>query len=209
MKVAMCCIALSSPFAHANLLVNGSFENNTVNDGTWNWFASSNVDGWSGSNVEHWNNFGGMVAQEGDNLAELNSHGSNVGIFSIYQTFATSANTNYDFSFFYAARQSLNESFSVNVFSGITEVFNQVIDDHTLKTWSQFMSEFTALGDETTISFTSITPSTATVGNFIDNVVVTKADVTKADVTDQVSVSTPSILIMTLLSLGLMFVRRT
>jgi hypothetical protein len=78
-----------------------------------------------------------------------------------------------------------------------------VIDDHTLKTWSQFMSEFTALGDETTISFTSITPSTATVGNFIDNVVVTKADVT-----DQVSVSTPSILIMTLLSLGLMFVRR-
>lgn len=203
MKAAIFCIVLSSPFAHATLLVNGSFENNTVNSSTWNWFASSDVDGWNGSNLEHWNNFGGMIAQDGSNLAELNSHGSNSSVFSIYQTFATTANTNYDFSFFYAARKSINESFSVKVFSGITEVFNQVIDDHTVNTWSQFMTEFTALGDESTIRFTSITPSVGTMGNFIDNVVVTEADVT-----DQVPVSTPSILIMTLLSLCLMFVRR-
>lgn len=203
-KLAVCCIAFASPFANANLLVNGSFEDNAVNTGSWNWFASSDVDGWSGSNLEHWNDFGGMVAQEGVNLAELNAHGSNVGVFSIYQTFATTANTSYDFSFFYAARQNLNESFSVKVFSGMTEVFTQVIDDHTVKTWSQFMSDFTALGDESTIRFTSITPNTGTVGNFLDNVVVTKTDVT-----DQVSVSTPSILIMSSLAFGAMFFRRS
>ncbi|MFT6270539.1 MAG: hypothetical protein ACJAVV_003378 [Alphaproteobacteria bacterium] len=49
-----------------------------------------------------------------------------------------------------------------------------------------------------------MTPNTGTVGNFLDNVVVTKTDVT-----DQVSVSTPSILIMSSLAFGAMFFRRT
>lgn len=188
--------AMVSSVANANLITNGSFEDKAVNAGNWSVFNSGSVGGWQGSNVEIWNNYGGVSAQHGTQLAELNSHGKNTGAFSIFQTFNTVAGSIYDLSFHYSARSNANESFLVELFSAQSLIFSAVVDDHTVKQWSQFNSSFVANNTLTTIRFTSITPKTGTVGNFIDNVAVTQA-------------SAPSAALLVLLGLSMVWVRRT
>ena len=57
--------ATGASTALANLIVNGGFEDNAVASGNWAFFASSNVNGWEGSNIEIWDNYGGVSAAEG------------------------------------------------------------------------------------------------------------------------------------------------
>jgi hypothetical protein len=201
-SAVLCVIAMASAVANANLITNGSFEDNNVNSGKWSWFTSSAVNGWNGSNIEIWNNYGGFSAQDGVKLAELNAHGQNSGAFSIFQEFATIAGNTYDLSFYYAARSNNNESFSVGLASNQNTFFSAIVDDHTVKQWSMFESSFVAVDALTTIRFTSITPLSGTVGNFIDNVVVTQSTLST------VEASAPSAALMVLLSISLLWVRR-
>ncbi len=195
---------MASSVANANLVSNGSFENNNVNAGTWSWFSSSSVDGWSGSNIELWNDFGGMIAQDGTKLAELNAHGgSGGGAFSIFQEITTTAGELYDFSFYYAARQNTNESFLVEVFSSSGSLISQLVDDHIVKQWSSFTSSFVAADSATTVRFTTVTPLSGTLGNFIDNVIVTEST------TSVVQASAPSAALLTLFGLAMLLVRRS
>lgn len=153
--------------ANANLLTNGGFENPNVATGTWGWFTSANVPGWNGSNIEIWDNFSGVSAKEGSQFAELNAHPNNGQAFSIYQTFTTTLGQWYDVSFAYRARSNTNESFNFAV-----DNLSWLIDDHTTTGWSVFNNSFQATSNLSTISFTSVTPLTHTVGNFIDDVKV-------------------------------------
>ena len=154
--------------AHANLVVNGGFENPDVATNNWAFFPSSGVPGWDGSNIEIWDTYGGVVAPEGTQHAELNSHPGNVASpFSIYQSFATAVGQTYDVSFFYRARVDANESFQFSV--GPLAV---LLSDHVTGSWSQYMSSFVANGSLTTITFTST--NAGTLGNFLDDVVVTR-----------------------------------
>jgi hypothetical protein len=178
--------------AQANLIVNGGFEDNTVAAGNWSYFSSSAVNGWEGSNLEIWNNFGGVVAPEGNQHAELNAHPYTGGVFSIYQSFATVVGQIYDVSFFYSARESANESFHFSVGTLAT-----LINDHTVGTWNQFTGSFVANSNFSTITFT--TTDNSTVGNFLDAVVVT----TRASV-DEAS----SLMMLAIGMLGLVLVRR-
>lgn len=178
--------------AQANLIVNGGFEDNTVAAGNWSYFSSSAVNGWDGSNIEIWNNFGGVVAPEGNQHAELNAHPYTGGVFSIYQSFATVVGQIYDVSFFYSARESANESFHFSVGTLAT-----LINDHTVGTWNQFTGSFVANSNFSTITFT--TTDNSTVGNFLDAVVVT----TRASV-DEAS----SVVMLAIGMLGLVLVRR-
>jgi hypothetical protein len=66
----------------ANLIVNGSFEDNNVKSGKWSWFTADKVNGWDGSNIEIWDNLLSINAFDGSQIAELNSHGSNKSIFN-------------------------------------------------------------------------------------------------------------------------------
>lgn len=178
--------------AQANLIVNGGFEDNTVAAGNWSYFSSSAVNGWDGSNLEIWNNFGGVVAPEGNQHAELNAHPYTGGVFSIYQSFATVVGQIYDVSFFYSARESANESFHFSVGTLAT-----LINDHTVGTWNQFTGSFVANSNFSTITFT--TTDNSTVGNFLDAVVVT----TRTSV-DEAS----SLMMLAIGMLGLVLVRR-
>lgn len=152
--------------AQANLIVNGGFEDNNVTAGNWAYFASANVNGWDGDNIEIWDSFGGVIAPEGTQHAELNAHPFDGSVFSIYQNFATVSGQTYDVSFFYSARVNGNEQFSFNVAS-----LNATLNDHVVGSWKNYTGSFVASSNLSTITFT--TYDAGTLGNFLDDVVVT------------------------------------
>ncbi len=188
--------ALISLSSHANLITNGSFEDNTLKAGTWSLYNSSSVNGWEAQRIEIWNNLFGTPAYEGNNLTELNSISIKNGSHILSQTFNTSINTAYTIDFAYRARSNSNESFKVDIFSTNGNVFSQVFEDHTKSQWSTFSSAFTANGAESVIQFTSIAPSSS-VGNLIDDVVV-----------EAKSVSAPTTLLLILMAVPAMLRRR-
>lgn len=155
--------------ANANLLTNGSFEDNNVTNGNWQFFQSSQVSGWDGSNIEIWNQFNGVSAYEGNQFAELNAHPNGGQQFTIFQDFATTQGQWYDVSFAYRARANSNEAFRVNI-DGLANIASWTVNDHTTAGWSVFSNSFLADSATSTISFTTVVPSTGTVGNFIDDV---------------------------------------
>lgn len=107
-KVILGVLAAGAMSVHANLITNGSFENNGsdlfANYGTWQTYNS--INGWSnsGNKVEIQNNgiFGAAsVAADGTKWLELDSYGS----YSITsQSISAVAGTAYTVSFAYAGR---------------------------------------------------------------------------------------------------------
>ncbi|MDP5138231.1 DUF642 domain-containing protein [Rheinheimera baltica] len=164
---ALCSAALlmASFSGHASLIVNGDFESNSVRAGSWNWFASSQVAGWNGSNIEVWNAMNGVLAQSGNHFIELNAAGTNNGLWSIFQMFATEIGQQYQLSFYYRARTYNNERFAVSV-AGLNESFN----NDSVRGWSFFTSNFIATDSTSILRFTAL--NSGTLGNFIDNVQV-------------------------------------
>ncbi|MEH6559694.1 MAG: DUF642 domain-containing protein [Oceanicoccus sp.] len=158
--------ALFAISAQANLIVNGGFEDAAIVNG-WSYGAEN---GWSGDNVEVWHGFGGIGAYEGVRHAELNAHGNtNGGAFSIHQTFSTVVGKVYNLFFAYGARRSTEEAFDVDVTGSATMNFT----NHEVNKWSTYSGNFEATSEETTLSFTSVTPYSGTVGNFLDDIRVT------------------------------------
>ena len=198
------CVAVASA-ANANLITNGGFEDNDVSQNTWRWYTSDNVNGWSGSNIEIWDRFLGVTAVDGNQFAELNAHGNGGQQFSIFQSFDTEVNGLYNLSFYYQARSNANERFEVAVDGEGVSIFSQIMDDHVRNVWSVFTTRFVAVSDTTTLTFTSLTPFSGTVGNFLDAVSVT---VVSNPFQTQASVSEPGTLAIVLLGVvGLIFSR--
>lgn len=170
LKSLLVIAALLAPAAQANLIVNGSFEDNVVAKGNWAWFGADKVNGWEGSNIEIWNQFGGVEAFDGKQLMELNAHGNqtnnSTNTWSIFQSFATTVGQRYQLTFAYRARASSTEQFQVSVANLI-----QTVQNSDKKNWSMFTGYFTAQQNSTTLTFTSLTKGT--VGNFLDDVTVT------------------------------------
>jgi hypothetical protein len=150
--------------AHANLIVNGGFENNPVANGGWNWFPAASVDGWEGSNVEIWHNLFGIASAEGQQHAELNADGGNVGAWSIFQKFATVVGQSYDVAFNYRARESSD------LFNFAVGSINSNFTNNDTSKWKLFTSSFVATSNLTTLTFTSL--NAGTLGNLIDDVKV-------------------------------------
>ena len=175
--------------ATANLIENGSFETPDISkvigkrggtSSTWQYYDSSLVDGFSGSNIEIWNSgFLGVNAMHGNQFIELNSHPTSRNQpFSIFQEFDTTVGQSYDVSFYYEARTKRKEAFNVSfdsASSGASLLDSNLNDHRRGGLWSLFTGMFTAKENKTRMSFTSITPKTRTLGNFIDNVRVTAA----------------------------------
>jgi len=154
--------------AQASLIVNGGFEANPLKNNQWSYFSAEQVAGWQGSNIEIWHHLNGVLAPEGKQHAELNADGKNDGPWSIHQTFATTIGQLYDFSFYYRARANTKESFLFSI--GNVEA---LVKQHSTSAWNKFSGSFVADSTSSTIRFTSLT--SGTVGNFIDDVVVTQA----------------------------------
>lgn len=197
-------LGLSSQ-VQANLIVNGGFENNNVKTNSWKWFTSANVDGWEGSTVEIWDNFQNFQAYENDQYAELNAHANGGQAFSIFQSFETIKGATYDVSFAYAARTNKNEQFSYSVSGNNTVIDSVLFNNALVKEWTLFESAFVANSNITNIMFAAIRPNTGTMGNFLDNVVVTM----QPAIGTANQVSAPASTVIFLLSaLGLMVWRR-
>jgi hypothetical protein len=163
-------------FSNANLLINGGFEANELNENSWRAYAPADIQGWDGTRIELWRSFSGVDAYEGFNHAELNADPGTGSPFVIFQSFGTSIGSEYEFSFAYQARDNNDEAFRVDIESGSENVFSQVIDDHIVGSWSLFTDVFVATDMYTTISFSTVSPETSTIGNFIDAVSVIDAD---------------------------------
>ncbi|UQG60406.1 DUF642 domain-containing protein [Marinobacter sp. M3C] len=171
-SLAIAAPAIASPVT-GNLIQNGSFENDSVAANSWQSFTA--IDGWSADNngFEIWNNYNGVTAKEGNQFAELNADPGTGSAFSIYQDINTVAGQSYDISFAYQARSNNNEEFSFSVTPSGSIAW--LLTDHTTDGWSIFSNSFVAQQATTTITFTSVTPLTGTVGNFLDDVKVTAA----------------------------------
>jgi len=168
-------LAIAGP-ASANLIQNGSFEDDVISANSWQ--AFTDIAGWeadaNNERFEIWNNYNGVTAADGSQFAELNAHPGSDAAFNIYQEFTTVTNQSYDISFAYRARANNQEKFSFDVISGANSL-DWLLKDHTTGGWSIFSNSFVAADTTTTIMFTSVNPLTGTVGNFLDDVKVTVA----------------------------------
>jgi hypothetical protein len=88
--------------------------------------------------------------------------------FSIYQDIETVAGQSYDISLAYQARKNNNEAFSFSVTPSGNLAW--LLTDHTTDGKSRFSNSFVAQNAITKIRFSSVTPLTGTVGNFLDDV---------------------------------------
>ncbi|MEC7727174.1 MAG: DUF642 domain-containing protein [Pseudomonadota bacterium] len=161
---------LSAPFASANLLVNGSFEDSpalTQAGGGWGFFNPDQVDGWDSNdnNIEIWDSgFNGVTAADGNQFAELNAHPETGSAFTLFQDVVTTIGESYSLSFAYRARNG-QESFDVSA----GDLSENILNTNT-GGWTVFSGMFTATNEITRLMFTSVDPETETLGNFIDNV---------------------------------------
>jgi hypothetical protein len=172
--VAAAVLGMSS-LANANLLTNGSFEDPGVSGSTF----LANLPGWgSTGDVELWNrDIGaqptGPAPADGSQYLELNSR--NGGPYSIFQSFDSVIGSIYEVSFAYSARANTNPaeefSFYLGDESGNGDTFNIVNGPRGI--WSFATYNFMATSETSKIAFAAIVPSTGTVGNFLDNVIVT------------------------------------
>ncbi|MFT4518112.1 MAG: hypothetical protein ACI9JM_000489 [Halioglobus sp.] len=180
--LAVTAMMASSP-SWANLINNGEFENQVV-PGGW-MHLQDTADGWQESDIELWSSgFNGVTSYSGTQHAELNSHGGSASAFEIFQTFDTTASTEYIFSFAYRARSNTDEAFLVSLFDGAVggnEILAMLMTDHTTDGWSTYESTFIAAGNTTTLDFLSVIPESRTVGNFLDAVSVTAAPLPPVD----------------------------
>ncbi|WP_101759862.1 PEP-CTERM sorting domain-containing protein [Oceanicoccus sp. KOV_DT_Chl] len=168
---AIAALAFSS-LSNANLITNGGFESPDINSG-WTYQLDDLPGGWEGDNIEVWKTgFNGVNSFAGDQHGELNAHPNDGTNFSIFQTFNTVDQADYDFSFAYRARNNNSESFLLEIFTDTSDLFSMIFDDHTTSAWSTFSDVFLGTGELTTFRFTSINPNSGTVGNFLDAVTV-------------------------------------
>lgn len=116
--LAAALMAIAPLAAHAELIVNGSFEANALANGQWTVLAG--LTGWQAdatSGVELRHGVAGS-AQAGNNFIELDTNGGTFGASSfdgstnsgLWQTVATAAGKRYDLSWFYSPRAGVAAS---------------------------------------------------------------------------------------------------
>lgn len=182
LNVAALATLLSAGAASAatELVVNGSFENNSISSSS---AQVSSVTGWTSSvngntafEIQKGSTQGGSTgfmptAANGVQYLELNTE----RFTSISQTIATTTGSNYLLSFAYSGRPDTagNASSLMNVYWGNTLLTASPLVGTTTPTWQTFSQTVSALGSSTVLRFESIGPASApTYGSYLDNVSV-------------------------------------
>jgi hypothetical protein len=171
--IAGCLFVVASGMASAsNLLVNGSFENPTQAEGTWQVYYPS-VEGWTvtaGPGLEIRNSVVGE-AQHGQNFVELDSHNGTDTNSAITQTISgLTAGATYEVSYWYSPR--IGQPASTN---GIKALWNGLQKDAvtalggSANSWINYTFLVTALNSTNTLSFAAYGNDDSLGGN-IDNV---------------------------------------
>lgn len=169
--------------AATELVVNGSFEANTISGGVQ---QLSSVTGWT-SSITGGNAFeiqkgatqGGYsgfnpVAADGIQYLELNTD----RYTSVSQTISTTAGGTYILSFAYSGRPNTagGANSLMNVYWGNTLLTASPLVGNTTGTWQTYSGSVTALGSSTALRFESVGPaSSPSFGSYLDNVSVVSA----------------------------------
>lgn len=154
--------------SHAQLVSNGSFEENPQANGTWSIY--SNLVGWTGiSDIELRNNLSG-AAQDGKNYVELDTTSN----MSMKQLVNVSGAGLYELSFWYSARENRAAgdnglSFSFGSLTG--SVLENTAGSPSGNDWMNYKGQV-ALNGATELIFSAIGTSNS-YGGSLDNVVVT------------------------------------
>lgn len=176
-RITLACTAVLTGAANANLIVNGSFEQSSLNPGTtWSVLGggSTAIDGWTtvGGGIDYFGTF--ITASDGLHSVDLNNVTPGGGIA---QTFATTAGWIYTVEFDMSANMfgaPSNKMLRVHA-AGDSEVFefDYVAAGATATdpAWERMTWSFTATGSSANLWFEGI--STGVFGAALDNVVVT------------------------------------
>lgn len=174
-----------------NMVTNGSFENPepTDNGGTWQVYPNGTLTSWdvvSGSGLEIQENaVPGATAQDGDQLAELDSHVPGQPASAIEQKINTTPGQKYRLTFYHSPRPNNGPNtdnaiaLSVLVTSNSGVLVNQTVGNPSsgaTTNWTLHTFDFTALDTQTTVRFTDAGSEQDTLGGYLDNVVVQKLD---------------------------------
>lgn len=157
-------LALVPVPASAAIVVNGGFES----AGLSGWSATGTVDGWQGSRYHDYIGSGVTPAQSGNTYAFFgagNASGTNV----LQQTIATTAGTQYRFSFDFVALGAGSQGLDYT-FGGASGTISAV-STNNFSSLSTISGSFLATGATTTVSFRNIS-SYDNVDVGIDNVSV-------------------------------------
>lgn len=172
-----------------NMIINGSFENPepTDNGGTWQVYPDGSLTNWdvvSGSGLEIQENaVPGATAQDGNQLAELDSHVPGQPNSAIQQIISTTPGQKYRLSFYQSPRPNNGPNtdnaiaLSVLVTSNSGVLVNQTVGQLTsgaTTNWTLHTFDFVALDSQTTVRFTDAGSEQDTLGGYLDNVVVQK-----------------------------------
>lgn len=154
--------------AHANLILNGDFEDVSITPKKWAFFDLNSTPGlgWQGTYLEIWNKMNG-TAYTGNQHIELNAHLPDISVvpgqWSIFQDFSTVVGQDYKFTFAYRARLNNDEEFTLTIGD-----FTKKFDDHVTTTWKTYTGFFVATATTSTIKFTSNTEGYK--GNLLDSI---------------------------------------
>jgi len=170
--IALLALPVFAMAATPNLVVNGSFEDNALANGSWSNFSS--INGWTGvgAGIEVRNNIAGS-AFDGLNFVELDTTQNS----SMFQTVATQAGHSYSFSFAYANRPGTAVStngLDWTLDGGKTWTAVAALPAATTdNNWTTFNTSFIA-GASTKIGFRA-TGTSDSIGSSLDKVSLTAA----------------------------------
>ena len=175
-------ISLASLSAFAgNLVVDGSFEDQTQDPGTWAIYSA--IPGWtavSPGQIEVRNDVAG-TAKLGSNFVELDANFNS----AMQQVVTTTAGAEYRLSFWYSSRpvSAYNSAFpgdvvpagsnglTFNIGGGDVSVYNATENDTPDNDWQLYTTTFFATGPSTTLTFTAAGTSDS-YGTSLDGVVL-------------------------------------
>jgi hypothetical protein len=154
--------AFAAGAAHANLLVNGSFESGVFTDqgNATETFSAGNttMPGWTVTGRQlSWINVGnpwGLSAQDGNLFLDLTAYIAGAPFGGVTQTIATTLGQQYDLSFFLGSRTDLWGGPPISITASAAGVSQTFTDNasHNISTWTREDLLFTASGTSTAIT---------------------------------------------------------
>ena len=149
-----------------NLIVNGSFEENSIPAGQWKHVPASQVNGWSSSTDQPLEIWGkgllGVDGVDGSNILELDAATGELDV--IYQDVSTQSGQSYKLSFFLRARTSGAETVTVT-WSGDT------VGSYTAKAeWTKIEADVTGSGGNDRLIFQESSSENDGLGVLLDNI---------------------------------------
>ena len=165
--------------AAAATIVNGSFEDNLVANGTWNIYYDGTVNGWSSGprpdyGIEIRNNVAGR-AYDGLNFIELDTTRNSVA----YQGISTSAGEVYNLSFAYSTRPGVTGPANTNNISVFWNgsslgTFGGINASSTTNNWILYTVQVVGTGGSDELRFAA-TGTSDSYGGSLDAVAITTA----------------------------------